>query len=341
MTSTPARLALVTLQCAVAIGLCWIIFRKTDIGTLGESLRKIDLWSLAIATLLLLIERLIRPYRLAILLGNQIAPLQVIAMQSVSQIFNLVLPLRSGEIFLVAALRFLGHSSGSYALSIVAIDRLMDVVCVLAIFAGTVLATLGLPDYVGRAAYVLAGISAVATAGMLALVLLRSKVIAQSESAIGRFAGADRAKRWRARFEQIIEGFSVLLDPRRLLLALLATVLTWTCDVLGTYLILGAVWPGAPVMAALLAVCLSVIGMTLVSVPAGIGIMHAAFAMGAMAFGATRETGLAFAIVGHFLAVATTLLMGVAGFFIAKSAGLSLWLRMAILARKRVDNRAI
>lgn len=307
------RIALWIVQLAIVIGIFWILFRNVDLRQLLATFRQANLGLLSAAVGVLVLERIVRPCRLAILLGHSARLLDIIAVQNASQLVNLVLPMRSGEIFLVLMLRKLGIASGSLAVSIVAIDRLMDVVCVLLIFAVTVVLAPGLPIYVGRAVIVLSVLCAITVVVMLAIALSRSQSIAVANRVFTRFMGPDRAMRWRQRLELVIEGFAVLLNPARLIVATILTLIIWGCATLAAWMILLAISPVAPFAAGALAVCLSIIGVTLVSVPAGIGIVHAAYTLAAVSFGVSQEIGLAFAILGHFLTTAVTVVMGVIG----------------------------
>lgn len=319
------RAAFALIQFGVVVGVFWVILRNIETEQLFTTLRRADIGYLAIAVLILFVERLIRPYRLARLFGKTIGLFEITAAQSISQLVNLILPMRSGEMFLVVALRTAGHCSASFALSVVTIDRLMDVACVLLIFAFAIVAVFGLPAYVGQAALLLAVVSALVVPAIMFVVLARERAISMVDRILARLMAAPRAARWAQRFEQAVAGFAVVLDPSRLIPAILATLATWGCAATAMWLILAAIWPAAPFGAAALAICLSVIGVTLVSVPAGIGVTHAAFTLAAVAFGADQETGFAFAIVGHFLTTAATLVMGLLGLLLAKRAGMTFW----------------
>jgi uncharacterized protein (TIRG00374 family) len=318
------RIAFYLTQIAIAVGLCWILFSTVDIQQLVVTLSRAHFGYLVAAVATMFVERIVRTYRLARLLGGQVALTQIIAVQSVSQLVNLILPMRSGEMLLVIMLRTMGQISGSFALSVVVVDRLMDMVCVLMVFALAILAMPGLPAYVDQAAVFLATLCALVVAVILILVLARSKAVLIADNLLARVMKPARATRWRQRFEQIIEGFAVLLDISRLVLAILTTLATWSCATLAIWLVLAAIWPGAPYAAAALALCLSVIGVTLVSVPAGIGVTHAAFTLAAVAFGASQEVGLAFAIIGHFLATTVTIIFGLLGLPVVRRAGMTI-----------------
>lgn len=310
-------------QAAIVVFLGWLILRNIDPDRLLDALRRANWLLLTLAIVPLVVERIIRPLRLAILLPVPIRLVDAIAAQSVSQLVNLVLPLRSGELSLVVLLGAFAPISRSGAFSIVVIDRLLDIVCVLLIFAVSIFIVPDLPLAADQAAALLAVFAGLAIAVMFVLIAFKSEVLRQFDRLLPR-RDSPRADRWRRRVALLIDGFSVLRDFRRLLLSVIATIATWSLAVFGTWLVLRGFWPGAPIEAAALAVCFGVIGVTLVSLPAGIGVVHAAYVAAVVIFGAAPEVALAFAIVAHFLATATTAIMGAAAMPIVGRAGLNI-----------------
>jgi uncharacterized protein (TIRG00374 family) len=296
-------------QIVIVVALCWMVLRSIDTARLVDALRNANFSMFALAVVPLVVERIVRPFRLSVLFGGTIPLREVIAAQSVSQLVNLILPMRSGEVSLLVMLRALGHASFSYALSIVAIDRLLDVVMVLMIFAWALVAVPGLPRAADTGAAVLTVAAMGAIAGMLIVSRYKSFVLGFVGRALTRISPA-RAPGWLGRIEAIVEGFSVLREPRKLFIASLATVVTWGLAAIALWLVLTAIWPEGPFAAACLTICFATIGTTLVSVPAGIGVVHAATIVALRMFGASQEVGLAFAIVSHAIVTAVTCITG-------------------------------
>jgi uncharacterized protein (TIRG00374 family) len=297
------------IQIFVVVGLLWAIFRSVDVTRLVETLRQANFFLFALSVIPLVLERVIRPYRLSVLFGGTIPLRDVISAQSVSQLVNLVLPMRSGELSLLVMLRALGHASLSFAISIVLIDRLLDVVMVLLIFAWAIVAIPGLPAAADQGAAILA----VACVGLIAAMLIVSRykvrMLPAFERLLTRLVGG-RAGGWRGRIEAVIDGFAVLKDPRKLGRAALATLATWGLAALAGWLMLVALWPDGPFAAVGLAMCLATIGTTLISVPAGIGVAHAASMVAMVMFGASQEVGLAYAVMSHAIVTCVTAIFG-------------------------------
>ena len=321
-------------QAAVVVFLGWIVLRNVDLDRLLDALKGAR-WSLLLLSLVpLIIERIVRPMRLSILLGVPMHSFDVVAAQSVSQLVNLVLPFRSGELSLVILLGALTPVSRSAAFSIVVVDRLFDIACVLLVFAVALALVPNLPAAADQAAGLLAVFVGLAIATMLVLVGMRDQVMRQIDRFLPRLEQG-RADRMRKRIELLIDGFVVMRDPRRLFGAVIATAATWGLAVLGTWLVVRAFWGDAPIGASALAVCFGVIGVTLVSVPAGIGVVHAAYVAALVIFDASPELSVAFAITAHFLATAVTAAMGLVSLPVAHRVGISIMARRNRLPEAR------
>jgi uncharacterized protein (TIRG00374 family) len=319
------RVVVLLIQLALVVMLCWAVFRTVDIARLIDALRQANFVLFALAVIPLVAERIVRPYRLFALFGGAIPFRDVLAAQSVSQLVNLVLPMRSGEVSLLVMLRALGHASFSYALSIVLIDRLLDVAIVLLIFAWAIVAVPDLPPAADKGAAVLAIACVGAIGAMLIISRFKQHVLSVVQRLLVRAVGGERAGGWRGRIEAIVDGFAVLSDPRKLGIASLATVVTWGLASFASWLMLAAIWSNPPFAAVCLAICLATIGSTLISVPAGIGVVHAATMLAIMMFGASQEIGLAFAVSAHAIVTAVTAIMGLIYFPIARRLGLKIW----------------
>ncbi len=309
---SPRKISLLALQIAIVGALCWVLFRNVQLNAIARALRECP-WELWVGTFLLFItERIARPCRLAILFRGTVPLRDAVGAQSVAQVVNLLLPMRAGEMVLILLLRNAASVSASIALSVVVIDRMMDVIAILMVFAVALAVIPGIPAIVNGGAMTLA-VACVLGVGAIAILLaMRDRVLILAKRWLQRFAPA-RGAAWHARVEGVLDGFQVLREPRRVALAFVATIAVWAFAIAGFALILKGIWPVAPISTAALAICFGAIGMALLSVPAGIGILHAGYALAAIVFGAPQEVALAFAILTHFLGMCATLVMGLTG----------------------------
>lgn len=306
-------------QIAIVGVLCWWLFRNVRLDAIIRALKDCP-WELSFGAFLLFVaERLVRPCRLALLFRGAVALRVAIGAQSVSQVVNLLLPMRAGEMVLIFLLRSVSRAGASMALSVVVVDRVMDIIAILIIFAIALALIPGIPPIVNGGAITLAVACHVLAASVAILLAKRDRVLKLTATWLLRFAPA-RGAAWHARVTGILDGFAILRDPGRVAVAFVATAVVWALAMGGFALILKGVWPVAPISTAALAVCFGSIGMALLSVPAGIGILHAGYALAAMVFGAPQEVALAFAILTHFLGLLATLFMGLSGLSLVRRA---------------------
>src|SRR5208282_370566 len=85
------------IQIAIVGALCWWLFRNERLDAIIRPLRDCP-WQLSFGALVSFVaERVARPCRLAVLFRGTVPLRAAIATQSVSQVVNLLLPMRAGE----------------------------------------------------------------------------------------------------------------------------------------------------------------------------------------------------------------------------------------------------
>jgi glycosyltransferase 2 family protein len=319
-TFSRRKAVLFGVQVVIVAALCWWLFRSVKFDALLRALRDCPVELTFGAFLLFIAERIVRPCRLSLLFRGVVAPRAAIATQSVAQVVNLLLPMRAGEMVLIFLLRSTTPVGASAALSVVIVDRVMDIIAILIVFAVALALIPGIPPIVNGGAVTLAAACVVFVAGVAILLVARERVLTLTARWLQRFTSIDGAA-WLTRLKGVLDGFSILRDPARVALALAVTAVVWTLAIGGFALVLKGVWPAAPIPNAALAVCFGAIGIALLSVPAGIGVLHAGYALAAMVFGAPQEQALAFAILAHFLGLIATLAMGLTGAPLMRRAG--------------------
>lgn len=309
----PRRKAVLLGVQVVIVGvLCWWLFRSARLDALLRALKDCPVELTLGALLLFVLERIVRPYRLSVLFRGVVGVRAAIGTQSLSQIVNLVLPMRAGEMMLIVLLRSTTPVGASAAISVVIVDRVMDIVAILIVFAVALALIPGIPPIVNGGAITLAAVCIAFVVSVAVLLIARDRILLLTATWLQRVTSIDSTA-WQARLKGVLDGFTILRDPARVALALIVTAAVWTLAIGGFALVLKGVWPVAPISNAALAVCFGAIGIALLSVPAGIGVLHAGYALAAMMFGAPQEAALAFAILAHFLGLLATLAMGLTG----------------------------
>ena len=238
-----------------------------------------------------------------------------------------VLPARAGEVIRPYFLARHEHMSATGAFATIILERLLDMVTVLALLASYVFVfdkDLGVTNPV--AVSWLKGIGVIATAGSLcALVILF--ILAGDPTRFGR--AIERLARVIPSFaerlariaEKFARGLGAIRHPSRLLVALLWSFPLWLSIAVGIWAVAVAFQLAVPFTGSFLIVALLVLGVA-VPTPGAIGGFHAAFRYGATAFfGASDDAAVGAAIVLHVLSIGPTLLLGL---YFAAQVGMNL-----------------
>jgi glycosyltransferase 2 family protein len=310
--SVARRLLKIALHVFIMAALLLLLLRLVDIPALLTAYQRADFHMLPMVIALLAAAIVSRTVRLWILTGRRSAFLPVFHAHNVGIAVNNLLPLRAGEVITALLLGRIGGVSASSALSIIAIDRILDVVVLLILYAGLLLLV---PELVGNIRH--------ADAALIALVVMVLGVMwfAQARRDVVRswavkpisLMGIARRERWEKRLDGILGGLGVLAEPRTMLAAVAWSPVGWILSVVACFLVLRGFWPEAPLKASVLAVCLSALSVTIVTVPAGIGVMHASLFFSVTLFGLDPENALLFGITYHAAIVIVSTLLGLIG----------------------------
>jgi uncharacterized membrane protein YbhN (UPF0104 family) len=303
----------------VALALLFLFFRSVDLrGVIGEIVRAHPGWlGLSLASMFLNLA--IRAWRWQYLL----APLGHTSFASafrataVGFAASSVLPARAGEVIRPYFLARQERLSATGAFATIILERLLDVVTVLALLAVYVFVFgrgLHATNPVAFTAVKYAGAAAAAGTGaaLVVLFLLAGDPawLGRTLTRLGQVLPSALATLLGRIAEKFATGLGAIRRPGRLLVALILSFPLWLCIAFG-------IWAGAvafhlpvPFTGSFLLVALLVIGVA-VPTPGAVGGFHEAFRQGATLFyGATNEGAVGAAIVLHALSVGPPLLLG-------------------------------
>ena len=212
----------------ISIVALWFVLRGVDLARTGDLLRQADLRWVAFAALLLSLDLGFRAYRWQRLL-HPIAAVRYLPMLGyllIGYVANNILPARLGELIRV---HYLGDREGisrASALGTVVVERIVDLVAVVAI-ASVALLVLSVRGVVANAILVGA-----AVAGLLMAVLVLG-IVAHRLPGMDRIASvAERYPRVRQLASSLQGGLAVASRPRTLIEALLASAASWSMAIL-------------------------------------------------------------------------------------------------------------
>ena len=213
---------------AISVVALWFVLRSVDLARTAEILGRADLRWVAFAAALLTLDLSFRALRWQRLL-RPIAAIRYLPMFGyllIGYLANNILPARLGELVRV---HYLGDREGisrASALGTVVVERVVDLVAVVAI-ASAALLVLSVRGVVASAVFVGAGVAG------LFLAILALGIVAH------RIPGADRlgaiVDRWptiRSLARSLQGGLAVASRPRTLAEALLVSAASWTVAIL-------------------------------------------------------------------------------------------------------------
>lgn len=297
----------------VLAGLGYALLRSVDVGRLVELCASARPGLLLAMVLLHLCSNGLRALRLHVILHGKPGLVHTIHVYNVGILVNCLLPLRAGELCMALLLGPRLAGGRSNALSRLFVDRLLDVLTVMALFLGTIWAVGG-----GRSAAVAPG-RALAL-GVLSLVLVVALMflvcacehflLRLARFLVGRVLRRD-PRPWEARVLAGVDGMRTLFRGRILARAGGLSLLCWFAVVLTYQAGMSALFPSPGLESAVLAVCLTVLGLLVAPMPAGVGTTHGAIVLALGLFGIAPEQALAFAVLFHGLTTLVSILIGI------------------------------
>jgi hypothetical protein len=275
-----------------------LLFSKIELRDVAEEIRQVHPGRLACILLTAVLGFFAMACRSAVLL-RPLAPFSFTALfKSVLVSFagNNVLPFRMGELLRVDYLARRGPCAHGACLAILAVERLLDVLCLVILFFGLATLVIELPS---TPALVL-----LAAGVFLALVLLHfvGRYPARFErllAAVTRPLG-HRLSGWLlAQSSRFAEGLAVLGSGRRMAGAVFFSFLYWLAMAAGVWVVLWAFRLELPWYAPAVVLVFVTFGGMLPSSPAFIGTFHYFSSLALTFLGVEAARAASFAIVQH------------------------------------------
>lgn len=310
------RLSRHTVLVAVAtVALLAFFFRQADLGGVWRALLSARPGLIALATLITVQTYIIRTWRWQILL----APIQrlrfvpVMRATIVGFATTALLPARAGELIRPWMLSRETGISASAAFATVIVERLFDLVAVLALFCVWRV----LPDAPGavemdgiNAAAIIAGLAGLGAILATFLLAGRAERVAGVTTMLSRALPARAADAITSFVTKFARGLAIMRRPGPIVAALALSVLLWISIGLSTWVTSLAFGITFRFAASFLLSLFLVAGVA-VPTPGGIGGFHAAYAFAVTRlFGATQEQAVACAIVLHAVSFVPVTIVG-------------------------------
>lgn len=276
-----------------------------------------------------------RSVRWRILLGPQVSLSRCFWITNVGYLVSNVFPFRLGDPARAVLVGQSGEASTGAALSTVVVERVLDMLTVVALLAGIM-------PFLGRAR---AGLEWATTGGLVAGVMALAALALLFVIAWWPEQGR-RVLQWginrlpRARREQVLrlldslfDGLASLRSRHQLLALAFWSAVTWSCAVIFYWALLRAFLRHPPLLAAPLLVCVVGLGMALPSSPGATGVFHAVARYGlTIPFSVPTDPAITAAFGMHAFQYILGCLLGLLGLWLefrTKRVSPLLWLRLA------------
>jgi glycosyltransferase 2 family protein len=220
--------------------------------------------------------------------------------QNIGYLVTNLFPFRLGELArsYIAGTDPENGISLTQAISSVVLERMLDVLIIVLLFAAAVPFAPSLPDEMQAAGTLLGILAAGGFMVVLVAALYRSRTVGLVRWLLTKVGRPD-SDTWLARTEAFLDGFGALTRWQLLLPVLGLSALVWGVIILAYYGGLRGFWPDASLAAALFALCAAGFGISAPSSPGFVGVFHGAIVLGLSVFPVSTEQALAFALVYH------------------------------------------
>ena len=295
---------------AISIVALALVVRSVDIAKTADALSRADLGWVAVGAVFSTADLAFRGLRWQRLL-RPIATVRFLPMFGyllIGYAANNILPARLGEL---VRSHYLGDREGlsrASALGTVVVERVVDLVAVVAI-ASVALLVLSVRGVLVSAVFIGAGF-----AGLL-LAALAIGIVAHRLPVVDRLAAcAERWPRVRELARSLQGGLGVVSRPRTLAETLLATAAAWSCSILAIAALGQALGVQLSIGQAALMTSGIALAAAVPAAPSNIGTFEGAAVLSGTAIGLSGETALAIGLLSHGVILLITSIGGLIAF---------------------------
>jgi glycosyltransferase 2 family protein len=295
---------------ALSALLVWLSIRGVKFQEVIDGFRTIRCGYVLPALAAMFLMQLLRSIRWGLILRpiGKVDQLSLFSVTSVGFLAIIAIPARLGELarpYLITKKSCIPMSS---ALGTIFVERVLDSLTVLIIAVLALFFTPLPPWLVGSSVLFLLVTLGLFTV-MILMIVRREATLHVLAPLIGRLP-ARYARAVNRLIDHFIEGFRIMVDPKRLLSVTLLSIVIWLVDVLAIYLLFLAFGLHLPVAAAFVLMIILIIGIAIPTAPGFIGNWHYACILGLSLFGIPETDALAFAIIYHALSIGIIILLG-------------------------------
>lgn len=312
MESSPKDRRQLWIGTAVSL-LCLIaIFLFIDPRDIIDAFRHANYAYLGLTGLGVLLFMLIRAIRWRFMMGNQVRYGQVFHVQNIGYMLNMYLPFRLGDVARAVLMGSVPPLTISQSISTMVVERVLDMMFIVALLPFTLAYAPTLPPEFQRAALI---------TGVLAVIAIVVLIVAANQRPFFRRLATlilNRIPRlntdtWVRRVDDVLKGLDSLTRLKDGVILLTLSVLVWLPIIFAYWIGMRAVGLDVTVPMAAFVVCAAALSIAAPSSPGGVGVFQAGVTAALALLGQPAAASASFAFAYHAMNYLMLTILGLIG----------------------------
>lgn len=289
-----------------------LILLLVDPDEILIALQQADLSYIALSAVGILLFMVIRAIRWRYMLANEISWARVFHIQNIGYMFNMVLPLRLGDVARAVLIGNVPPITLARGLSTMVVERILDMMFIVALLPFTLAEVVSLPDWMQEGARA-SGLVAVAAIGTLVVAANQRNLATRWGTAVLNRIPFMNTEQWVRRMNELLDGLGSLTRLKDSLILVLLSILIWIPILFAYRWGIQAVGGQVTLLAASFVVCAAALSIAIPSSPGQIGVFHVGVTAAMLAVGQSEGAAAGFAVVYHALNLISMIILGLIG----------------------------
>ncbi len=289
-----------------------VIFLLVDPDEIANSLRHADYTLLAGTTLLLILYLILRAVRWRYMLQQKVSVTRVFHLQNIGFMLTQVLPLRLGDPARAVLVGSEPDLTVGEGLSSMVVERLLDMVVIVALLPFTIAQVPTLPERLRSGATISGFVAIAAVALLVVMVNFRPKVNQLSRAILDRIPFLD-SDTWATQIDNLLAGLVTLTSWRSGSTLFLLSFLVWVPLIFAYQLAMRAVGLSPTLLMSAFVMCAAAFSIAAPSSPGQVGVFHAGVILAITLLGMDGTAAASFAFLYHAINLTTLILLGIIG----------------------------
>lgn len=297
---------------AVSVICLVVIFIFVNPRDIIAAFRSVNYAYLALTGVGVLIFMILRTMRWRFMLGNQVKYMQVFHVQNIGYMLNMYLPFRLGDVARAVLMGSVPPLTISQSISTMVVERVLDMMFVVALLPFTLAYAPTLPPEFRRAALLTGILAVIAIAVLIVAANQRPFIRRLSTIFFNRISRLD-TDTWVRRVDDILKGLDSLTRLKDGLILIALSILVWLPIIFAYWIGMLAVGLDVTIPMAAFVVCAAALSIAAPSSPGGVGVFQAGVTAALLLLGQPEEPSVAFAFAYHAMNYLILTILGLIG----------------------------